>query len=74
MLLFCLSSIIIFKLTIVLANEQKSAEVSSKYTPILYKRYYLFHYFSLIKSLEDCVYFFTCILPDYMAHVIPKEF
>ena len=44
------------------------------YTPILYKRYYLFHYFSLMKSSENCAYFFTCILPDYMAHEISKEF
>ena len=25
------------------------------------------------KKFKNCVYFFTCILPDYMAHGIPKE-
>ena len=36
-----------------------------KYTPILYKRYYLFHYFSFMKSSENQFHFYTCILPDY---------
>ena len=27
-----------------------------------------------MKSSENCVYFFTYALPDYMAHSIPKEF
>ena len=26
------------------------------------------------KKIRNCVYFFTCILPDYMAHEIFKEF
>ena len=26
------------------------------------------------KKFKNCVYFFTYILPDYMAHDIPKEF
>ena len=26
------------------------------------------------EKFRNCVYFFTCILPDYMAHDIPKEF
>ena len=30
--------------------------------------------FCLIKSSEIVFNFFTCILPDYMAHGIPKEF
>ena len=44
------------------------------YTPILYKRYYLFYYFSLIKSSENQFYFFTCILPDYFVYERPKDF
>ena len=27
-----------------------------------------------MKSSENCFYFLTCILPDYMAHNFPKEF
>ena len=26
------------------------------------------------EKLRNCVYFFACILPDYMAHDIPKGF
>ena len=26
------------------------------------------------EKFRNCVYFFTCILPDYMAYNIPKEF
>ena len=44
------------------------------YTPIPFKRDNLFHYFSLMKSSDNTFYFFTCILPDYVAHDITKEF
>jgi hypothetical protein len=27
-----------------------------------------------MKSSENCVYIFTCILPDYMPHGIQKDF
>ena len=26
------------------------------------------------EKFRNCAYFFTCILPDYMAHEIPKDF
>ena len=59
-------------------NSCQTKASKKEYTPILYKRYYLFyylfHYFSLMKSSENCFYFLTCILPDYMAHNFPKEF
>ena len=31
-------------------------------------------WFFFSKKFKNCVYFFTCILPDYMAHNISKEF
>ena len=30
--------------------------------------------FLFSKKFKNCAYFFTCMLPDYMAHDIPKEF
>ena len=30
--------------------------------------------FLLMKSSKKCILFFTCILPDYVAHDITKEF
>ena len=58
------------KLDFILLLEQQFI----RYTPIRYKRYYLFHYLSLTKSSENRFYFFACILPDYVAYERPKEF
>ena len=44
------------------------------YTPFRNERDNLFHYFSVMKSSKNKFYFFTCILPDYVAHESPKEF
>ena len=44
------------------------------YTPFRYKRDNLFHYFSLMKSLENAFYFFTYILTDFVTHESSKEF
>ena len=44
------------------------------YTPIRYKRDDLLHYFSLMKSLENAFYFFTCIFPDFVTHESSKVF
>ena len=45
-----------------------------KYTPFRNERDNLFHYFSVMKSSKNKFHFFTCILPDYVAHESPKEF
>jgi hypothetical protein len=70
-----------FRFVLQLAAEKKTPFLEQlkqifgpSYTPIRYKRYYLFHYFSLMKSSENRFYFFTCILPDYVAYERPKEF
>ena len=44
------------------------------YTPIRFKRDNLLQYISLMKSSANTFYFFTCILPDYVAHESLKEF
>ena len=49
-------------------------EYSSNYTPFRNERDNLFHYFSVMKSSKNKFHFFTCILPDYVAHESPKEF
>ena len=46
----------------------------ARYTPFRYKRDNLFHYFSLMKSLENAFYFLTNILPDFVTHESSKEF
>mgnify|MGYP007048378678 CR=1 FL=1 len=52
----------------------KSSNLEMLYTPFRNERDNLFHYFSVMKSSKNKFYFFTCILPDYVAHESPKEF
>ena len=44
--------------------------IAALYIPLWFKRYNLFHYFSLMNKSD----FFTCILPDYVGHESIKEF
>ena len=44
------------------------------YSPFTYKCHKSNIKNLLMKSSEIVLIFFTCILPDYMAHDIPREF
>ena len=55
-------------------NHQIVSRIFCNYTPFRNERDNLFHYFSVMKSSKNKFYFFTCILPDYVAHESPKEF